>query len=80
MSVFEKLRGQNDGGGLMTLVHNNFKPVIIPTQNGSKISQNVLVVEGVIGKIRIRFINKRQLQLKIDAKILHYWTKKLIFV
>ena len=80
MSVFEKLRGQNDGGGLMTLVHNNFMPVLIPTQNGSKISQNVLVVEGVIGKIRIRFINKRQLQLKIDAKILHYWTKKLIFV
>ena len=65
ISVFEKLRV---GGGLMTLVHNNFMPVLIPTQNGSKISQNVLVVEGVIGKIRIRFINAYGVQETASAE------------
>ena len=57
MCIFEKLRGLNEGGGLMTVIHENFKPVQIPMKNGTKISQNILVVEAVIGKIKVRFIN-----------------------
>ena len=36
MCIFEKLRGLNEGGGLMTIVHENFKPVQIPMENDSK--------------------------------------------
>ena len=57
MCIFEKLRGLNEGGGLLTAVHENLKPVQIPVKSDGKISQNILVVEGVIGKIKVRFIN-----------------------
>ena len=57
MNVFEKIRGLNEGGGLMTLVHENFKPVQIPMTSSSKMSQNILVVEGTIGKLKVRFLN-----------------------
>ena len=30
MFIFEKIRGAIEGGGLMTLIHENFKPVLIP--------------------------------------------------
>ena len=29
-NIFEKLRDNNEGGGLMSIVHNNLKPVLIP--------------------------------------------------
>ena len=32
-SCFEKVRGQKEGGGLMTLVHNSFDPIYIPTKS-----------------------------------------------
>ena len=31
LQCFEKIRNDKEGGGLMTLVHQNFNPVIIPT-------------------------------------------------
>ena len=33
---FEKIRYEKEGGGLMTLVHKNLNPVLIPTTNQSK--------------------------------------------
>ena len=55
--VFEKNRENNDGGGLLTIIHENLEPVLIPTKNSSKISLNILVVEAKMSKRRIRFIN-----------------------
>ena len=65
-SCFEKVRGQSEGGGLMTLVHNSLNPVLIPTKNVSKTSLNVLVVEANINELKTRFINayRKQLLLK----------------
>ena len=54
---FEKLRNDNEGGGLMTLVHKNFNKVLIPTKNQSKMSVNILVVAAKIRNMKIRFIN-----------------------
>ena len=54
---FEKVRGQSEGGGLMTLVHNSLNPVLIPTKSMSKMSLNVLVVETIKIIIKTRFIN-----------------------
>ena len=54
---FESLRGQGEGGGLLTMVDGNFEPVLIPNQNTSKMSKNVLVVESNLGKSRVRYIN-----------------------
>ena len=68
MCVFEKIRGHNEGGGLLTLVHQNFKPVLIPTQSDSKISQNILVVECAIGLKKIRFINAYGVQETASAE------------
>ena len=55
--VFEKIRDINEGGGLLTIIHENLEPVLIPTKNSSKISLNILVVEAKMSKRRIRFIN-----------------------
>ena len=33
---FEKIRNEKEGGGLMTLVHKNFDPVVIPTKKAIK--------------------------------------------
>jgi hypothetical protein len=54
---FESIREQGQGGGLLTLVHENFEPVFIPNGNTSKMSENVLVVEANLGKSRVRYIN-----------------------
>ena len=54
---FESIREQGQGGGLLTMVHENFDPVLIPIQNSSKMSENILVVEANIGKSRVRYIN-----------------------
>ena len=41
--VFEKLRETNQGGGLMTVIHEHFQPALISNRNSSKMSENVLV-------------------------------------
>ena len=51
--VFEKIRDTNEGGGLMTIVHNNLQPALIPNRNISKQSKNVLVVEATVNKSKI---------------------------
>ena len=55
--IFESVRGHNEGGGLLTMIHENLSPVLIPNLENSKMSENVLVVESSIGKSRVRFIN-----------------------
>ena len=55
--VFEKVRKQNEGGGLLTLVHNNLEPIMVPRENESKVSENILVVEALLGENKVRFIN-----------------------
>ena len=60
--IFEQLRETNEGGGLMTIVHKNLQPALIPTKNTSKMSINVLVVEATVRKSRIRFINSYGVQ------------------
>ena len=55
--VFEKIRETNEGGGLMTIIHENLEPVLIPTKNSSKTSLNLLVVEALVRNCKIRFIN-----------------------
>ena len=54
---FESIREKGQGGGLLTMVHENFEPVCIPIQNSSKMSENVLVVEANLGNSRARYIN-----------------------
>ena len=60
--IFEKIRDINEGGGLMTIIHENVEPVLIPTKNSSKMSLNILVVEATIRKSKIRFINSYGVQ------------------
>ena len=31
--IFEKIRDINEGGGLMTIIHENSEPVLIPTKD-----------------------------------------------
>ena len=66
--VFEKIRNLNEGGGLKTIVHENFKPVLIPMENSSRGGDNILVVQCNIGKIRIRFINAYGVQETASAE------------
>ena len=47
---FDKVRNEKESGGLMTLIHKNLTPVLIPTKNQSKMSLNVLVVAATIRK------------------------------
>ena len=56
-SVFENVRNQNEGGGLMTVIHNNLEPIMISRESESKVSQNIMVVEALLGKNKVRFIN-----------------------
>ena len=55
--IFESIRGEKQGGGLMTIVHSNFEPVLIPQKNEIKMAENVLVVEAKLGQSRVRYIN-----------------------
>ena len=55
--IFENLRGQSEGGGLLTMVHENFEPVLVPNNHSSKMNENILVVEAKLGKSSIRYIN-----------------------
>ena len=71
---FEKIRSDKKGGGLMTLVHKNFVPVVIPTRNQSQMSSNILVVGAKIKNMNIRFINAYGVQecAAIEEKIQFY--------
>ena len=71
---FEKIRGDKKGGGLMTLVHKTFGPVMIPTRNQSQMSSNVLIVEAKIKNMKIRFLNAYGVQecAAIEDKIQFY--------
>ena len=60
--VFEKVRENKEGGGLMTVIHENLEPVLIPTKNSSKNSLDVLVVEAKVINCKIRFINSYGVQ------------------
>ena len=55
--IFESIRGEKEGGGLMTLVHSNFEPVLIPQKSDVKMSENILVVEAKLGQSRVRYVN-----------------------
>ena len=66
--VFENLRCQSQGGGLMTMVHEHFEPVLIPSEQVSKSSENILVVEANIGKSRIRYVNAYGVQENCTIK------------
>ena len=71
---FEKLRSEKEGGGLMTLIHKNMDPVIIPTKSQSKMGLNVLVIEANIRNMKIRFINAYGVQecAAIEEKLEFY--------
>ena len=56
-NIFENLRGQSEGGGLLTMVHENFDPVLVPRTKSSKMDENILVVEAKLGRSRIRYLN-----------------------
>ena len=56
-NVFETIRGNKEGGGLLTMVHANFHPVQIPIVSQSKMSENLLTVEAKVGSGKVRFIN-----------------------
>ena len=55
--IFESLRDEKRGGGLLTLVHSNFEPVLIPQKSEVKMTENILVVEAKLGQSRVRYIN-----------------------
>ena len=52
-SVFEHIRKDKGGGGLLTAVHKNLKPVSVSEENHIEI----LVVQGEINNNKVRFIN-----------------------
>ena len=51
--VFEHVRKNKNGGGLLTAVHKNLKPVSISDEDDIE----VLVVQGEISSRKVRFIN-----------------------
>ena len=71
---FEKVRCDKEGGGLMTLIHKNFNPVIIPTKDQSKMSLNIMIVGAKIRNMEIRFINAYGVQegAAIEEKVNFY--------
>ena len=48
-TVFEKLRENNEGGGLMTIVHDNMKPILIPDEHSEFLEVDI---SGNFGSIR----------------------------
>ena len=47
--IFEKLREENEGGGLMSIVHENLKPILIPDEHSEFL---VVDISGNFGDIR----------------------------
>ena len=56
--IFEHIRNLSAGGGLLTAVHKSLKPVSIRNED----SEEILVVEGKLSNIKVRFINGYGLQ------------------
>ena len=56
--IFEHIRNLSAGGGLLTAIHKSFKPVSIRNED----SEEILVVEGKLSNIKVRFINGYGLQ------------------
>ena len=52
--IFNKPRKGKDGGGLLTIIHNDLDPAIVPLENDSS---EILVVEIHVGSQTIRVIN-----------------------
>jgi hypothetical protein len=79
--IFENLRGHAEGGGLLTMVHENFEPVLISRTESLKMLENILVVEANLGQSRIRYIIAYWLQkmphVVTKLNFMHYWIKKL---
>ena len=53
-TIFEKIRKQNNGGGLLTAVHSSLKPVSISDDDDD---EEILVVEANINNSMVRLIN-----------------------
>ena len=51
-NVFENLRTDSAGGGVLTAIHEAFKPVCISDEH-----DDILVIEALIGTSKVRFIN-----------------------
>ena len=47
--VFEKLRDNNEGGGLMSIVHQNMQPVLVPCDHSEFLEVDIF---GNFGSIR----------------------------
>ena len=48
-TIFEKLREKNEGGGLMTIVHNNMQPILIPDDHSEFLEVDI---SGGFGSLR----------------------------
>ena len=49
-TIFEKIRENNEGGGLMSIIHNNLKPIQIPSEHPEFLEVDIF---GNFGSIRI---------------------------
>ena len=54
---FESLSPHGECGGLLTLIHENLNPVLIPVESDLKMTENFLVTEADLSKQRICYIN-----------------------
>ena len=59
--IFEYLRENNSGGGLLTAVHKSLRPVSVSNDT----EEEVLVVEATIGDAKVRFINALKKMIKM---------------
>ena len=48
-TIFEKLREKTEGGGLMTIVHQNLKPVLIPCDHTKFLEVDICKNKSKIG-------------------------------
>ena len=62
---FEKIRENNEGGGLMTIVHENMQPIQIPTEHSEFLEVDIF---GTFGCIRTINCYGPQENLSIDAR------------
>ena len=63
--IFEKIRENNEGGGLMTIVHENMQPIQIPTEHSEFLEVDIF---GTFGCIRTINCYGPQENLSIDAR------------
>ena len=54
--MFEHIRQHKGGGGLLTAVHKNLKPVSV----GEETDVEILVVQGVINNTKVRCMMKKK--------------------